>query len=99
MTSPFSDLAAFAAIARERNFRTAAGKHGVSPSSLSTSLRSLEQRLGVRFLNRHDPRHDADPSRRKAVGSASCRRLAIVSALGQAVHVSTGSSRATAKRW
>ncbi|WP_455873538.1 helix-turn-helix domain-containing protein [Rhizobium yanglingense] len=83
MTLPLSDLAAFATIARERNLRTAARKHGVPPSSLSASLRSLEQRLGVRFLNRHDPQHDADPTRRKAAGAPRARRLAIVSAPGQ----------------
>ncbi|PKA41157.1 LysR family transcriptional regulator [Rhizobium sullae] len=49
---PLSDLAAFAAIARERSFRAAARKRGVSPSSLSESLRRLEERLGVRLLNR-----------------------------------------------
>ncbi|MBB3655249.1 DNA-binding transcriptional LysR family regulator [Rhizobium sp. BK650] len=49
---PLSDLAAFAAIARERSFRSAARKRGVSASSLSDSLRRLEERLGVRLLNR-----------------------------------------------
>lgn len=49
---PLSDLDAFAAIARERSFRAAARKRGVSPSSLSDSLRRLEERLGVRLLNR-----------------------------------------------
>jgi len=49
---PLSDLDAFAAIARERSFRSAARKRGVSASSLSDSLRRLEERLGVRLLNR-----------------------------------------------
>jgi DNA-binding transcriptional LysR family regulator len=49
---PLSDLAAFHTIARERSFRGAARKRGVSPSSLSESLRRLEERLGVRLLNR-----------------------------------------------
>lgn len=49
---PLSDLDAFAAIARERSFRAVARKRGVSPSSLSDSLRRLEERLGVRLLNR-----------------------------------------------
>ncbi|MET3855450.1 LysR family transcriptional regulator [Rhizobium sp. OAE497] len=49
---PLSDLDAFTAIARERSFRAAARKRGVSPSSLSDSLRRLEERLGVRLLNR-----------------------------------------------
>ncbi|MCV9961243.1 LysR family transcriptional regulator [Pararhizobium sp. BT-229] len=49
---PLADLDAFTAIARERNFRAAARKRGVSASSLSEALRRLEQRLGVRLLNR-----------------------------------------------
>ncbi|KQV28447.1 LysR family transcriptional regulator [Rhizobium sp. Root1203] len=49
---PLSDLDAFTAVARERSFRSAARKRGVSASSLSDSLRRLEERLGVRLLNR-----------------------------------------------
>lgn len=47
-----SDLDAFAAVARHRNFRRAAQERGVSPSSLSDAVRGLEERLGVRLLNR-----------------------------------------------
>jgi len=46
------DLDAFAAIARRRSFRAAALERGVSPSTLSQTLRDLEARLGVRLLNR-----------------------------------------------
>ena len=46
------DLDAFAAVARTRNFRRAATEQGVSVSSLSQRLRDLEERLGVRLLNR-----------------------------------------------
>lgn len=46
------DLAAFAAVARLRNFRRAARELRVSVSSLSQRLRDLEARLGVRLLNR-----------------------------------------------
>ncbi|CCM76673.1 LysR family transcriptional regulator [Rhizobium mesoamericanum] len=49
---PLHDLDAFAAIARERSFRAAARKRGVSASSLSDSVRRLEERVGVRLLNR-----------------------------------------------
>jgi DNA-binding transcriptional LysR family regulator len=45
-------LAAFAAIARHRNFRRAAVERGVSASTLSATLRDLEARIGVRLLNR-----------------------------------------------
>lgn len=49
---PLADLDAFVAVAAERSFRAAARKRGVSPSSLSEALRRLEERLGVRLLNR-----------------------------------------------
>ncbi|EWY39544.1 LysR family transcriptional regulator [Skermanella stibiiresistens SB22] len=46
------DLHAFAAVARLRNFRRAALEQRMSVSSLSQRLRDLEERLGVRLLNR-----------------------------------------------
>ncbi len=52
---PDRDLAAldaFAAVARVRSFRGAAGLRGVSASTLSEAVRRLEARLGVRLLNR-----------------------------------------------
>lgn len=49
---PLSELDAFTAVARERSFRAAAKRRGVSPSALSAALRRLEERLGVRLLNR-----------------------------------------------
>ncbi len=53
MTDPdLADLDAFAAVARDRSFRGAAARRGVSPSSLSLAVRRLEERLGVRLLNR-----------------------------------------------
>jgi len=45
-------LDSFAAIARHGNFRRAAVERGVSPSTLSQTLRDLEARLGVRLMNR-----------------------------------------------
>jgi DNA-binding transcriptional LysR family regulator len=48
----FGELLAFMAIAEERSFRSAARRLGVSPSALSHSMRSLEQRLGARLLHR-----------------------------------------------
>ena len=50
--APLPDLLSFATVARLRSFRRAAAELGVSPSALSHSLRGLEERLGVRLLNR-----------------------------------------------
>jgi DNA-binding transcriptional LysR family regulator len=47
-----ADLAVFLAIARHRSFRRAAVELGVSPSALSHALRIIEERLGLRLLNR-----------------------------------------------
>ena len=47
-----NELTAFAAVARLRSFRQAALERGVSASALSHALRALEERLGVRLLNR-----------------------------------------------
>src|SRR5215469_8302462 len=47
-----NDLATFLAIARHRSFRKAADEIGVTPSALSHGLRTLEDQLGVRLLNR-----------------------------------------------
>jgi DNA-binding transcriptional LysR family regulator len=47
-----SDIEAFAAVAKTRNFRRAAALRGVSASALSEAMRRLESRLKVRLLNR-----------------------------------------------
>lgn len=46
------DLETFTAIARCGSFRKAATERGVSASALSQTMRQLEDRLGVRLLNR-----------------------------------------------
>ena len=46
------DLSVFAAIARTRSFTRAAAELGLSPSTLSHTMRDLETRLGVRLLAR-----------------------------------------------
>jgi DNA-binding transcriptional LysR family regulator len=50
--SDLADLSYFLEIARHRNFRRAGLELGVSASALSHALRGLEERLGVRLLNR-----------------------------------------------
>ncbi|MGE3832876.1 MAG: LysR family transcriptional regulator [Parvibaculaceae bacterium] len=47
-----ADLDAFSAVAHHRSFRGAAAIRGVSASALSEAVRRLEERLGVRLLNR-----------------------------------------------
>jgi DNA-binding transcriptional LysR family regulator len=47
-----SDLIAFLGVARERSFTRAAAKLGMSQSALSQIIRNLEERIGVRLLNR-----------------------------------------------
>ncbi|XXU13823.1 LysR family transcriptional regulator [Sorangium sp. So ce861] len=48
----FADLTAFAAIVEHGSFARAAAHLRVSPSALSQTIRGLEERLGVRLLNR-----------------------------------------------
>jgi DNA-binding transcriptional LysR family regulator len=47
-----NDLVAFIAVARERSFTRAAAKLQVSQSALSYTIRTLEERLGLRLLTR-----------------------------------------------
>ncbi|TIP78161.1 MAG: LysR family transcriptional regulator, partial [Mesorhizobium sp.] len=48
----FSELKAFATIVEEGSFVRAAAKLRVSPPALSQTIRGLEERVGVRLLNR-----------------------------------------------
>ncbi|RWL07539.1 MAG: LysR family transcriptional regulator [Mesorhizobium sp.] len=53
MTRPsLNDLTAFVAVATHRSFRRAADEIGTAPSTLSHAMRALEERMGVRLLNR-----------------------------------------------
>jgi DNA-binding transcriptional LysR family regulator len=52
MSPEMNDLAAFVSVARAGGFRDAARVAGVSASSLSTAVRRLETKLGLRLLNR-----------------------------------------------
>jgi DNA-binding transcriptional LysR family regulator len=47
-----ADLGIFLAIAKHRSFRAAATELGVTASALSHALRLLEERIGLRLLNR-----------------------------------------------
>lgn len=50
--SDLADLNAFRAVERLRSFTQAAVELGITPSALSHAVRNLENRLGVRLLNR-----------------------------------------------
>jgi DNA-binding transcriptional LysR family regulator len=50
--SDYAELRAFAAVIRHGSFTRAAAHLGLSPSALSQTIRSLEDRLGQRLLNR-----------------------------------------------
>jgi DNA-binding transcriptional LysR family regulator len=52
MRPSLDDLTAFVAVATHRSFRRAADELGMAPSTLSHAMRTLEERLGVRLLNR-----------------------------------------------
>jgi DNA-binding transcriptional LysR family regulator len=48
----FAELNAFVSVAERSNFARAAAHLGVAPSTISQTIRTLEERLGVRLLNR-----------------------------------------------
>ena len=48
----YAELQAFVAIAERGSFVRAAEELQVSPSALSQTIRSLEERMGVRLFNR-----------------------------------------------
>jgi DNA-binding transcriptional LysR family regulator len=52
MQPDLTDMALFASVARHRSFRRASVELRLSTSSLSERVRALEERLGVRLLNR-----------------------------------------------
>ena len=50
--TPHGELTAFMTVAEQRNFTQAARQIGISTATLSQTIRALEERLGVRLLNR-----------------------------------------------
>ena len=51
-TTDLSELAAFDAVARHKSFRRAGEERGVTSSAVSHAVASLEERVGIRLLNR-----------------------------------------------
>ncbi|WP_295897851.1 LysR family transcriptional regulator [uncultured Bartonella sp.] len=52
MMEDYNDLAAFVLVAQEKSFTRAAAMIGVSQSALSQTIKALEERMGLRLLNR-----------------------------------------------
>jgi DNA-binding transcriptional LysR family regulator len=50
--TPNGEFTAFMTVAEQRNFTQAAKQLGISTATLSQTIRALEERLGVRLLNR-----------------------------------------------
>jgi DNA-binding transcriptional LysR family regulator len=50
--TPYGEFAAFIAVAEQRHFTKAARQIGISTATLSQTIRALEERLGIRLLNR-----------------------------------------------
>src|ERR1700749_584136 len=48
----FAELNAFVAVAEQTNFARAAAHLGIAASTISQTIRALEERLGLRLLNR-----------------------------------------------
>jgi DNA-binding transcriptional LysR family regulator len=51
-STEFAELRAFVAVAERQNFARAAAHLGMVPSTISQTIKSLEERLGLRLLNR-----------------------------------------------
>jgi DNA-binding transcriptional LysR family regulator len=79
----FNDLLVFRAVATERSFTRAAAHLGVSTSAVSHAMRGLEERLGIRLLNR--------TTRSVVPTEAGERLLATVSALVDGVEAELAS--------
>jgi len=94
-----SDLQAFLAVAREKNFTRAAAQLGVSQSALSQAIRGLEARLGLRLLTRTTrsvATTEAGERLREAVGPALDEIDAGLAALSDLREKPAGTIRITA---
>ena len=78
-----NDLQAFVTVARERSFTRAAAQLGMSRSALSHSMRTLEERLGLRLLTR--------TTRSVSTTEAGARLLATVAPRLQEIDLELGS--------
>ena len=82
--SEFSALRGFVAVAEHRSFTRAAEILGVSASALSQLVRGLEERLGVRLLNRTTRSVSLTEAGRALMGEAGLALSELASALDHA---------------
>ena len=97
----FAELGAFVTVVRHGSFARAALHLGVAPSALSQTIRRLEERLGVRLLNRttRSVSTTAEGERLAArVAPALAELDASVRALGEDREVVTGVVRVNVPR-
>lgn len=95
----FNDLFAFASVARAKSFTRAAAEMGVSPSALSQTIRSLEERLGYRLLTRTTRSVSTTEAGERVLATVSPRFEEIeaeLMALGELRHRPAGTVRITA---
>lgn len=93
-----NDLQAFLSVAHEKSFTKAAAKMGISPSALSHTIRSLEERLGVRLLartTRNVSPTEAGEKLMRAIGPLFEQISAELEMLGQLRDKPAGSIRLT----
>jgi DNA-binding transcriptional LysR family regulator len=94
-----NDLAAFVVVAEERSFTHAAARLAVSQSALSQTIRNLEERLGVRLLNRTTRRVSPTAAGERLLRTAAPRLEEInqeIAALRELQHKPAGTIRLTA---
>jgi DNA-binding transcriptional LysR family regulator len=93
-----NDLQAFLAVARDQSFTKAAAKLGITPSALSHTMRTLEERLGVRLLartTRNVAPTDAGERLMHAIAPLFDQITAEVEALGELRDTPRGTIRVT----
>ncbi len=94
LMNPFEDMRLFAQVLESGSFTAAAEQLGVSKQLISRRLMQLEERLGVRLLNRSTRRLDVTPLGH-AYHEAALRLLAEVEQVEQSIAGEHGQPRGT----
>lgn len=98
----FAQLRAFVMVAEQLSFSRAAELLGVSPSALSQSIRGLEERVGVRLLNRTTRSVALTPPGEALLGRLAPALGAVTEAVAGLERLSgrpAGTVRVIASRW